>query len=254
MKYVVRWSLLLAVLGTFAPLADAQSRPSSYQRHEYVAADSSLDSLSIQLRVVDFETGEPVPALICLGRSGRHQVVTNSEGAVRVSNLPQTNVSVRVLATGYDPDSLIFFPGKRGRSQARVRLVPNAAAPAEPTCCATPSPPSPSTLPSVTASAARPLLTRADTIAAMCAHDPRVEMRLYGCNPRRGPLFIIDGVLLPSDSSRASREWRDSVSAAQRGREVVELILAPANDSSALANYGSRARDGLVILWTRPRR
>lgn len=77
-------------------------------------------------------------------------------------------------------------------------------------------------------------------------------MRLYGCNPRRGPLFIIDGVLLPTDSSMGSREWRDSVSAAQRGREVVELILAPANDSSALANYGSRARDGLVILRTRP--
>ena len=134
MKSVVRWSLMLAVLGTYAPIAGAQSRPSSYQRHQYVAADSTLDSLSIQLAVVDYETGEPVPALICLGRSGRHQVVTNSEGAVRVSNLPQTNVPVRVLATGYDGDSLVFFPGKRGRSQARVRLVPNAAAPAEPTC------------------------------------------------------------------------------------------------------------------------
>ena len=125
MKRVVRWSLMLAVLGTYAPIAGAQSRPSSYQRHQYVAADSTLDSLSIQLAVVDYETGEPVPALVCLGKSGRHQVVTN---------LPQTNVPVRVLATGYDADSLIFYPGKRGRSQARVRLVPNAVAPAEPTC------------------------------------------------------------------------------------------------------------------------
>lgn len=134
MKNIVRWSVLLIALSPFAPVADAQSRSSSYQRHEYVAADSTLDSLSIQLTVVDYETGEPVPALICLGRSGRHQVVTNSEGAVRVSNLPQTNVRVRVRATGYGADSLILYPGKRGRSQARVRLVPNAAAPAEPTC------------------------------------------------------------------------------------------------------------------------
>ena len=134
MSNLARWGLLLAVLGTSASVADAQSRPSSRQRHQYVAADSTLDSLSIQLAVVDFRTGEPVPALVCLGRSGRSQVVTDSRGAVRVSNLPQANIPVRVLATGYDADSLIFYPGKRGRSQALVRLVPNPSAPAEPSC------------------------------------------------------------------------------------------------------------------------
>ena len=121
-------------------------------------------------------------------------------------------------------------------------------------CAASAVPPVASTpAPSAVSLRERPLLTSADTIAAMCAHDPRVGMRLYGCYPPRGPLFIIDGEILPSDSSTASRLVRDRVGAAQSGREVVELILAPANDSAAMATYGSRARGGLVILRTRPR-
>ncbi len=124
--------------------------------------------------------------------------------------------------------------------------------------CAAPVPPAatPQTpqTPSVASDRDRPLLTYADTVAAMCGHDPRVGMRLYGCNRPRGPSLVIDGVLLPTDSSVASRHRRDSVTAAQAGREVVELIFAPADDSVAMATYGSRAREGIVILRTRPRR
>lgn len=134
MTGLARFTFTFLTLSLVGSTLGAQSRPSSRQRHQYVAAEPSLDSTSIQLAVTDFRTGEPVPALICVGHRERLELVTDPRGGVRITNLPQTNVPVRVLAAGYDADSLIFFPGKRGRSQAAVRLVPNTSASAAPRC------------------------------------------------------------------------------------------------------------------------
>lgn len=129
---------LVVLLGALAMSAGAQSRPPQHERTRFIAADTSLDSTSIQIKVMDHRTKKELPALICVGRLARSEVVTDTRGAVRISNLRQTNVPVRVVAQGYDVETLIFFPGRRGRSQAVVHLVPNAALTRAPNCAALP--------------------------------------------------------------------------------------------------------------------
>lgn len=127
--------LLCAVvpLVVLAPVqSSAQSEVPSRQRVRWAAPPQALDSTSIQLRIVDFATGKPIPALICF-RTGT-EVVSDPDGEARVTGLRQTNTWVSVLSSNYEATFLIFFPGKLGRSFATVPLVPSANAPARPTC------------------------------------------------------------------------------------------------------------------------
>lgn len=99
--------------------------PIIFRRYGYGEAPPvALDSGTVQLTVVHATTAAPVRALVCFDSPQVVTTVTDESGAVRVSNLRQTNTHVRVLAPGFRETSLIFYPGKRGRSYARVRLVP----------------------------------------------------------------------------------------------------------------------------------
>ncbi len=125
-----------ALLLLLAPSAEAQERVPYNQRVAFEAPPVALDSSSIELRVVDLVTGKPVPSLVCF-YSGR-SVVTDTEGGVRVSGLRRTNTWTTVLAGGYEQTSLIFYPGKLGRSYATVRLrasdLQSPTASVTPTC------------------------------------------------------------------------------------------------------------------------
>jgi hypothetical protein len=116
----------VTVLFASATLAIAQDVPYN-QRVQFEAPPVALDSTSVQLSVVHFGTRAPVRALVCFDSPQVSMAVTDETGAVRVSNLMQTNTHVRILAPGFAETSLIFFPGKLGRSFARVRLVPDAS-------------------------------------------------------------------------------------------------------------------------------
>lgn len=111
------------LLGTIGVSAEAQDLPYN-QRVLFEAPPVALDSGTVQLTVVHATTAAPVRALVCFDSPQVVTTVTDESGAVRVSNLRQTNTHVRVLAPGFRETSLIFYPGKRGRSYARVRLVP----------------------------------------------------------------------------------------------------------------------------------
>ena len=91
----------------------------------------------------------------------------------------------------------------------------------------------------------------AEEYALACAHDPRSPLRLYGCNSGRfgGPLFLVDGELVVADTSARGRAIRDSVFARIRGRIMDSVqYLQP---DSAQRLFGSRGRDGAVLIWTR---
>ena len=120
---------LIALAGTDL---SAQERVPYNQRVVWTAPESPLDSTTVQVRVVDVETGRPVPALLCF-RTGT-EVVTDTRGEVRVSGLRRRNVQASILASGYEQTSLIFQPGMRGRSNVRVRLTPIDSVSPTPTC------------------------------------------------------------------------------------------------------------------------
>ncbi len=120
------------LLTAVAPTARAQDDVPYNQRVAWQAPPVALDSSSIQLRVVDLATGKPVPSLVCFYRG--QEVVTDTEGGVRVSGLRRANIWTTVLAGGYEQTSLIFYPGKLGRSYATVRLRASGTASAAPTC------------------------------------------------------------------------------------------------------------------------
>lgn len=114
-----------------SPLS-AQSKVPYNQRVRWAAPPVALDSSTIQIRVVDVETGEPVLALVCVDLGA--QIQTDSTGEARVGGLPPGNTPVVVRAPHYEPTSMIFLPGWLGRSFATVRLVRNASATATPSC------------------------------------------------------------------------------------------------------------------------
>ncbi len=122
----------VALLLVSAAAARAQTVVPYNQRVQWAAPPVAIDSSSIQLRVVDVETGRAVPALLCF-RSGT-EVVTDTSGEVRVSGLRRTNTPAVVLAGRYAQTSLIFYPGKLGRSFATVRLVASDTSSETPTC------------------------------------------------------------------------------------------------------------------------
>jgi hypothetical protein len=129
-----RCAYAVTVLCASGSLAVAQDVPYS-QRVQFEAPPVALDSNSVQLSVVHFGTRMPVRALVCFDSPQVMTVITDETGAARVSNLTQTNTHVRVLAPGFAEISLIFFPGKLGRSFARVRLIPDAnTASTNPSC------------------------------------------------------------------------------------------------------------------------
>jgi hypothetical protein len=129
-RLAVSAAVILMVSG--GPEASAQSSVPYNQRVTWTAPPSALDSTTVQVLVVDVDTGRPVPALLCF-RAGT-EVVTDSQGEVRVSGLGRRNVQASILASGYAQTSLIFQPGMRGRSYVKVRLVSNSSAPASPSC------------------------------------------------------------------------------------------------------------------------
>lgn len=134
MAKILHGMLAVVVIGTFGLQVGAQERPPAPERVRFVPADSGLSETSIRISVRDHQTGDPLPALVCIGNAGRTWVVTNTDGEVVVSNLPQTDVPVRVMSAGHDTESLTFFPGRRMRAQAAVRLAPNPKASSDPSC------------------------------------------------------------------------------------------------------------------------
>lgn len=118
-----RCAAALLLLAAFESTATAQDIPYN-QRVRFEAPPVALDSSTVQLSVVHSVTSTPVRALVCFDSPQAQTTVTDEAGAIRVSNLRQTNTHVRVLAPGFRETSLIFYPGKRGRSYATVRLVP----------------------------------------------------------------------------------------------------------------------------------
>jgi len=122
----------VAALLACSSIVSAQDTIPYNQRVRFAAPPVALGPSTIELRVVDAQTGAAVPALVCF-YSGQ-EAVTDSQGQIRVSNLKATNTRVVVRASGFAETSLVFFPGKRGRSFATVRLVADAEAPASPNC------------------------------------------------------------------------------------------------------------------------
>ena len=122
LRHALRAISTLCVLGT---VAEAQQVPYN-QRVIFEAPPVALDSSTIQLSVIHVSSAAPLRALVCIDSPQPAAAVTDASGAVRISNLRQTNTHVRVLAQGFQETSLIFYPGKRGRSYATVRLEPDA--------------------------------------------------------------------------------------------------------------------------------
>lgn len=123
-----------AALLLSATVIAAQEVPYN-QRVRFEAAPLTLDSTSVQLSVVHVTTAAPVRALVCFDSPQVITAATDETGMVRVSNLRRTNTRVRVVAPGFRETSLIFFPGKRGRSYAQVRVVPDPSAAATTPSC-----------------------------------------------------------------------------------------------------------------------
>jgi hypothetical protein len=67
-----------------------------------------------------------------------------------------------------------------------------------------------------------------------------------------GVLIIIDNAIAVLDSTPESRVRRDSLLVALTGRIIASIEMFPPGDSVALKTYGSRARNGLIIITTRP--
>ena len=113
----------LLLLGALGKSATAQDVPYN-QRVRFEAPPVALDSTTVQLSVVHAVSATPVRALVCFDSPQAQTTATDETGALRVSNLRQTNTHVRVLAPGFRETSLILYPGKLGRSYATVRLIP----------------------------------------------------------------------------------------------------------------------------------
>lgn len=120
---LARCASLALCLSALSSLATAQNVPYN-QRVRFEAPPVAVDSSTVQLRVVHVATAAPVRALVCIDSPQARTAVTDETGAVRLHDLRQTNTHVRVVAPGFEETSLIFHPGKRGRSFATVRLVP----------------------------------------------------------------------------------------------------------------------------------
>ena len=123
LRLLGRCASTLLLLSALSSRAFAQDVPYN-QRVRFEAPPVALDSSTVELRVVHVATAAPVRALVCLDSPQVLTAVTDETGAIRMHNLRQTNTHVRVVAPGFRETSLILYPGKRGRSYATVRLVP----------------------------------------------------------------------------------------------------------------------------------
>ena len=123
LRLLGRSASIMLCLGALSSPATAQDVPYN-QRVRFEAPPVALDSATVQLRVVHVATAAPVRALVCVDSPRALSAVTDETGAIRLHHLHPTNTHVRVVAPGFEETSLIFYPGKRGRSYATVRLVP----------------------------------------------------------------------------------------------------------------------------------
>lgn len=92
----------------------------------------------------------------------------------------------------------------------------------------------------------------AEEYALACAHDPRAKLRLYGCSSvvDSGVLLIVDGTVVLAGNAVSQRAVSDSALQALRGRVIDSVRYFPADSATRL--FGSRARSGAVLFWTRP--
>jgi hypothetical protein len=95
----------------------------------------------------------------------------------------------------------------------------------------------------------------AQEISDACRHRPGARMRLYGCRPdasiprQRDPLYVIDGVVLPTDTSGSGHLMREATIRTLRAEDVEEItVIKP---DSAVTRFGPAARFGAIIIRTK---
>ena len=112
-----------------------QPRGMQQRAVEYLVADSTLRPGYLQLSVRDARSGAGVRyALVCLGTVPPDWIVTDPEGGVRVGKLPESPITVRVMAPGFAEESVTLHPGERARQSALVRLKAGAESTAQLSC------------------------------------------------------------------------------------------------------------------------